>query len=429
MAVKLASLCLLALLGSPVLAQPYFHPNQKPKGGRPTLMPPPPPTLRCDVLPQYKIQCGLPGITASDCQTLNCCFDGQMCYYGRAVTLQCTKDGQFIVVIARDATLPHIDLQSIHFNGMDQSCQPVDTTTAFVIYQFPVTACGTIMTEGDNNVITYENRISSTYEVAIGPNGFITRDSQFDLIVSCRYTGTSYEALVIEVEAPSDPLSVGAPGPVYVELRLGNGQCKSKGCTEEDVAYSSFYHESDYPVTKVLRDPVYVEVRLLNRNDPNLVLMLGRCWASTNPQPDPTSYPQWDLLVDGCPYRDDRYQTALVHVDGSSGLTYPSHYRRFIFKMFTFVASRNQQSVLPGSGKTEGDMMPLRDMIYIHCETDVCRRSGGQQLAGQYYSDCEPRCFRRRRDVAAPEKTSSGKDFVTVSSPGIIFMNPTEDSQ
>lgn len=65
----------------------------------------------------------------------------------------------------------------------------------------------------------------------------------------------------------------------------------------EDVAYSSFYMDSDYPVTKVLRDPVYVEVRILERTDPNLVLTLGRCWATSSPYPH--SLPQWDLLIDG----------------------------------------------------------------------------------------------------------------------------------
>lgn len=38
-----------------------------------------------------------------------------------------------------------------------------------------------------------------------------------------------------------------------------------------------------------------------------------------------------------CPYKDDRYLTTMVPVDGSSGLHYPTHYKRFIIKMFAFV--------------------------------------------------------------------------------------------
>lgn len=64
-----------------------------------------------------------------------------------------------------------------------------------------------------------------------------------------------------------------------------------------DVAYTSFYTEADYPVTKVLRDPVYVEVQLLKKTDPMLVLTLGRCWVTTSPFPH--SFPQWDILIDG----------------------------------------------------------------------------------------------------------------------------------
>lgn len=62
-------------------------------------------------------------------------------------------------------------------------------------------------------------------------------------------------------------------------------------------AYSSFYRSSDYPISKVLREPVYVEVRLLGRSDPNIVLNLEHCWATSTPNPQ--SVPQWDLLVDG----------------------------------------------------------------------------------------------------------------------------------
>lgn len=426
MAVNLFSLCLVAvaLLGNLGQAQQYFKPGtpaaqpmappQNPQKPSSPQNPSLPEFSTCEVAPQYKIQCGLPGITAADCQNINCCFDGQMCYYGKAVTLQCTKDGQFIVVIARDATLPNIDLDSIHFMGTEQSCQPVGTTSAFIIYQFPVTTCGTIMTENEASVLTYENRISTSYEVAVGPYGAITRDSQFDLLIQCRYMGTSVEALVIEVGLLAPPPPVAAPGPLRVELRLGNGQCNTKGCVEEDVAYNSYYMDSDYPVTKVLRDPVYVEVRMLERTDPNLVLTLGRCWATS--KPNPMSLPQWDLLVDGCPYRDDRYLTSLVPMGSFSGVQFPSHYRRFIFKMFTFVASGASD---PSKKVQDSLLTPIQEMVYIHCNTAVCHPNMA--------NNCEPRCFRRKRDIAASVKSAIRQESTTVTSPGIIFLSPSDD--
>lgn len=65
----------------------------------------------------------------------------------------------------------------------------------------------------------------------------------------------------------------------------------------EEAAYDSFYTPVDYPITKVLREPVYVEVRITERSDPNLVLNLEHCWATATSNPG--SLPQWDLLVDG----------------------------------------------------------------------------------------------------------------------------------
>lgn len=37
----------------------------------------------CEVEAQYRIQCGAAGISASECEAINCCFDGRMCYYGK----------------------------------------------------------------------------------------------------------------------------------------------------------------------------------------------------------------------------------------------------------------------------------------------------------------------------------------------------------
>ncbi|XP_041794129.1 zona pellucida sperm-binding protein 1-like [Chelmon rostratus] len=331
-----------------------------------------PPVQSCEVAENTRIPCGHPDISAAGCEAINCCFSGRQCYFGKAVTVQCTKDAQFIVVVARDATLPNIDLESISLLGQGQGCTHVDSNSEFAIYQFRVTDCGSIVME-EPGVIIYENSMSSSYEVAVGPLGAITRDSSYEVRFQCRYIGTSVETVVAEVLQVQQPPQVAALGPIRVHLRLANGQCHTKGCNEVDAAYSSFYIETDYPVSKVLRDPVYVEVRLLERTDPNLVLTLGRCWTTTSPHPH--SLPQWDILIDGCPYRDDRYLSTLVPVGPSSGLDFPSHYKRFIFKMFTFVD--------PSS------MEPLKELVYIHCSTVVCSAAPGRS--------CEPSCFRKSK--------------------------------
>lgn len=61
------------------------------------------------------------------------------------VTVQCTKDAQFIVVVAKDATLPNIDLESISLLEGGQGCTHVDSNSDFAIYHFPVTACGSLV--------------------------------------------------------------------------------------------------------------------------------------------------------------------------------------------------------------------------------------------------------------------------------------------
>lgn len=64
-----------------------------------------------------------------------------------------------------------------------------------------------------------------------------------------------------------------------------------------DGSYTSYYTDSDYPVVKTLRDPVYAEVKILQRTDPDLVLVLHHCWAT--PSINPQQRLQWPVLVDG----------------------------------------------------------------------------------------------------------------------------------
>lgn len=65
----------------------------------------------------------------------------------------------------------------------------------------------------------------------------------------------------------------------------------------EEGAYSSFYTPAEYPITKLLREEIFVQVNLVERADPNIVLNLEHCWATSTPSPH--SFPQWDLLVNG----------------------------------------------------------------------------------------------------------------------------------
>uniref|UniRef100_A0A3P9PKQ1 ZP domain-containing protein n=1 Tax=Poecilia reticulata TaxID=8081 RepID=A0A3P9PKQ1_POERE len=251
-------------------------------------------------------------------------------------------------------------VHSFSFGG-GPNCAPIGTTSAFAIYQFPVTACGT--------VITSEN-VMYSYEVAVGPYGTITRDS---CLSNADTFGTSVEALVIEV----------GPGPLRVELRIGNGVFASKGCLE---------------------DPVYVEVRILERTDP-IVLTLGRCWTSTSPFLQNLS--QWDLLVDGCPCCDDNYLTNLIPLDGSTGLPYPTHYRCFVFKMFTFVSDPSPTFVL---------------QVYIPCDAAVCQPSA----TNSWLQKAGCRSLLTFPAYVAAGKVSSLLHFQVQALCGICLADPTQ---
>ena len=128
--------------------------------------------------------------------------------------------------------------------------------------------------------------------------------------------------------------AVSQPGPLSLELRVAS-----------DERYSSYYTDNDYPVVKALRDPIYIEVRILQRTDPDLVLVLHHCWAT--PSINPHQQTQWPVLVNGCPYAGDNYQTQLVPLSTASGLLFPSHDQRFTLYTLTFVDSASQE-VLSG---------------------------------------------------------------------------------
>uniref|UniRef100_A0A8C7LHX9 Zona pellucida sperm-binding protein 4 n=1 Tax=Oncorhynchus kisutch TaxID=8019 RepID=A0A8C7LHX9_ONCKI len=369
----------------PVIQGPQQQTPQRPESQWPQQQTPQRPgPQQCQVSVRDIVQCGTPDITPSQCQAIYCCFNGQQCYYGKAVTVQCTRDAQFVVVVARDSTWPKIDIDSISLlGGNDRPCSPVGITSAFAIYQFPVTACGTTIKE-ESGYVVYENRMASSYNVGVGPRGSITRDSHFELLFQCKYSATAVEALVTEVNTVPAPAPVAAPGPLRVELRLAKGTCDTKGCNDGNVSFTLYYTEEDYPITKVLRQPVNVEVRILERKDPNLFLMLEHCW--TTPDPSPVSMPQWDLIIEDCSYPNDNYLTTMVPVERSSGLLYPNHYKRFTLEMFTFV---------------DHTRSPQKERIFIHCSTSVCYPTPGVS--------CEPKCNRQSRKTIQNAVVSSGE--------------------
>ncbi|KAJ8413631.1 hypothetical protein AAFF_G00081380 [Aldrovandia affinis] len=89
----------------------------------------------------------------------------------------------FTVVVVSDTTVPRLSLDSVRLleGGNMAPCGPIGSTAAFVVFQFPASACGTTMKE-EGGYVVYENQLSSSYEVEIGDLGSITRDSIHELV-------------------------------------------------------------------------------------------------------------------------------------------------------------------------------------------------------------------------------------------------------
>ncbi|XP_040824210.1 zona pellucida sperm-binding protein 4 [Ochotona curzoniae] len=308
----------------------------------------------CNSIPvQDRLPCSASPVSQRDCEELGCCYssEGDSCYYGNTVTSHCTQEGHFSIAVSRNVSSPPLRLDSVHLaSGNDSSCDPVIATPAFVLFRFPFTACGTTSQITGGQAI-YENELLAMRDVRTWSHGSITRDSIFRLRVSCSYSISSNELPVdMEVLTLPPPLPETQSGPLTVVLQIA-----------KDKDYGSYYMAGDYPVVKLLREPIYVDVAILYRTDPHLGLRLHQCWAT--PRINPVYQPQWPILVKGCPYTGDNYQTQLIPVQKAVDLPFPSHHQRFSISTFSFVDNTVAKEALKGP-------------VYLHCSVSVCQPVG-----------------------------------------------------
>ncbi|NXY61782.1 ZP1 protein, partial [Callaeas wilsoni] len=353
------------------------------------------------------------------CLQAGCCYDDMdrttPCYYGNTATVQCLLEGHFVLVVPRGMVAAPYNLDSVRLASSQAGCEPLHVSEAFVMFRFPVTHCGTTVQVIEDRLI-YENQLISTIDVQGSPRGSITRDSVYVLQARCIYNSSDLLPLGVEVEVPPTAAPLAMPGPLGIQLRIATGQCSECSLSHSlarspshstppniptDDSYSSYHPVGDFPLVRVLRDPIYVEVRLLQKTDPNLVLVLHHCWAS--PGSHATSQPQWPILVEGCPFQGDNYRTRLIPVGPASPeLPFPSHYQRFVISTFAFVEP-------PGMAVLEGE-------VYISCSASVCHLSQPEP--------CRPSCqlgvpSRARRSLG---DSRTGDSVGTVTSQGCVVF-------
>ncbi|XP_048468741.1 zona pellucida sperm-binding protein 4-like [Rhincodon typus] len=310
----------------------------------------------CGVDAKDRVNCG--NATLEECNAKGCCYEPinkQIpCFYGKTAYIDCSHNGLFTIVVPRVATLPPLNLDSVSLlNKTSPQCLPVTRTTEFVLFRFPLDSCGTTQI-GDGLNITYSVDIVAKRKMQSGPRGSITRESTFKLHVKCHFSGKREIPLTLVVNTASPLPSVLREGVLQIEMRIA-----------KEKSYSTWFADEDYPLVKFLRDPVYVEVRLLHRTDPNIELVLNDCWATQTL--DPHHVPKWSVLLHGCPYYRDNYLTQLHAVDAASNLSFPTHHKRFEVKTFAFW-NQQIQTVLSGE-------------VYFHCSVTVCLLPDMQECA------------------------------------------------
>ncbi|XP_074541831.1 zona pellucida protein AX 1 [Halichoeres trimaculatus] len=266
------------------------------------------------------------------------------CYFPLTTT-KCYSNGTMTAMAVKVESVPNLSPAQLTLR--DPSCKPSFSDDRFAYFTFSADSCGTTRTFSENYMV-YENEIGLYYNNKQNHNKGVAYTSPVDpdykQTISCYYVVNNTQQLSFGYKPRSkEPAAEIGSGELMVQMRLSH-----------DPSYELFYGPEDYPVVGYLRQSLYFEVELMQLADPQLELILEKCWATLHQ--DRTSVPSWDIIVDGCENPDDGYMTLFHPVLSDARVSVPSHVKRFSIKMFTFTK----------------DEEILRDQIYVHCDAVIC---------------------------------------------------------
>ncbi|XP_072205058.1 zona pellucida sperm-binding protein 2 [Excalfactoria chinensis] len=251
----------------------------------------------------------------------------------------CTQDGYMDFEVLAGRTTPPLALDTLRLR--DPTCKPASRSPSNdrAWFHVPLSGCGTrYWLEGEK--IMYENEVRALRSDRVLHR--ISRDSEFRLTVLCSFSNGD-ASVSVRVDSPPPLAASMNQGPLSLIL-----------LSYPEDSYRQPYRDDQYPIVRYLQQPIFMEVQVLNRNDPNLYLQLDDCWATASE--DPSSVPQWNVVVDGCEYDQDSHRT-VFHPIGH-GVSYPNYRRRLEVKAFAFMSGDKAH---PG-------------LVYFHCSALICNR-------------------------------------------------------
>uniref|UniRef100_UPI0037E8596C zona pellucida sperm-binding protein 4-like n=1 Tax=Semicossyphus pulcher TaxID=241346 RepID=UPI0037E8596C len=315
--------------------------------------PPPSKAQNCAVPSGEQVSCGQSGISSADCEKMGCCVaaSNSACYYPMD---ECTGDQHFVFAIRRNSAPIPVDTTKLVIPA-SPNCKPVIVNDEVAIFKFKVTECGArAYMVGETKI--YLAEVQTIVQALNLKYGIITRSDPLRFMVECRYgksggSQQSFASIGYMVKTPSSslPSKVISRGLYGVQLRIA-----------KDSTYSSYLPTHHQPLSLLLGNPVYLELRLKSPK-PDAVILVNYCIAY------PRSAKNALVLVyEGCANPHDPNVSILKVSD----LPRNRYQRRFVVKAFQFMDQKTNKY--------------LDEEIYFMCSAEVCRTTE---------KNCEERCF------------------------------------